>query len=646
MIRSSSAASDSESGVHLEDEFGAMTEPIPVERGADPAVAPYGGLVLHRFVRFRWMLEPALAIVLLGCWLLFGSVTEVPSAAAVTFFCGAVALSRVAPGVALGLTWCAAFITIVGPSALASPFGWMTYAAVLLTLFGVAAHGGRVVLWLALASAPLLGFAGAVVLTRRNSVTFPHFGPSIGGLYASDGVALLLTWLVLAAGLSIGWLVGYLVARQRASEQTAGASVLVWLAQSGGTAVDEPDQESGMLVRRLTARQLLADVAIAVVFALGCAVAGGSPRAWILVTVGFTIAVALRRMSPAVALAVAWFAAIVQMTSGLGVEFSDVGVLIVLYATAAYGDRVVRWAGLVSAGVGAVVAALYLSVSSALETGYFNLVSGRIAALALQFAFLFVVSATVLGLSWVLGLLMRTWRAARASRRAQAQAEIEILRAQEDVVVEQERTRIARDMHDVVAHSLAVVIAQADGARYARATDPDAVDAALTTIAATAREALGDVRLLLGELRHAEAEGPQPRLADLDRLVDQLRAAGLPVELVRTGDDVPLGSAHEIAVYRIVQEALTNALRHGDTARTATVDLDGEPNGMTITVTNALKHDVADVGPAQRIGHGLPGMRERAVLSGGWLRAEPAGDRFVVTAFLPVPAVVRQGGGE
>jgi signal transduction histidine kinase len=601
--------------------------------------------VLRRLASYRWALEPALGLLLLVCWLLFGSVGGVQGAAAVTFFCGALALSRISPGVALGLTWCAAFIALVGPYELASSFGWMAYAAVLLTLFGVAAHGRPVVLWLALASAPLLGFAGAVVLGGQNAHLFPRFGPSIGGFYASDGVALLLLWLVLSAGLSIGWFLGYVVARQRASSQTQGASVLVWLAQSGGASVDGPGQESGMLVRRLTARQLLTDVAIAGAFALGCAVAGGETRPWILVTVGFTIAVAVRRMSPAVALAVAWLAAIVQMTSGLGVQFGDVGVLIVLYATAAYGDRLVRWSGLVSAGVGAVVAALYLSVSSALQTGYFNLVSSRIAALALQFAFLFVVSATVLGLSWVLGLLMRTWRTAIASRRAQTEAEVERLRAQEDVVVEQERTRIARDMHDVVAHSLAVVIAQADGARYARATDPDAVDQALTTIATTAREALGDVRLLLGELRHAETEGPQPSLADLDRLVEQLRAAGLPVDLTRTDEDVALGSAHQIAAYRIVQEALTNALRHGDTTRTATVDLVGEPNGVTITVTNALGDDPADDGHAQRIGHGLPGMRERAVLSGGWLSAEPRGDRFVVTAFLPVPAAVRQGGG-
>ncbi len=605
--------------------------------------APYGGGVLQRLVRYRWVLEPLLGVLFLVAWLLFGSVTDAGAAATVTFFSGALALSRITPGVALGLTWCAVFITDVGPFALSAPFGWIAYAAVLLTLFGVAAHGRPVVLWLALASAPLIGFAGANVLRHQNALIFPHFGPSIGGYFASDGVALLLMWIVLATGLAIGWLVGFLVARQRASTQTSGMSVLVWLAQSGGAAVGEPGSEGGTLVRRLTTRQLLADVSIAAIFAIGCAVSSGSPRSSVFVVVGFTIAVAIRRMSPAVALAVAWLAAIVQMTSGLGVQFSDVGVLIVLYATAAHGDRIVRWAGLVSAGVGALVAALYLSISAALQRGYFDLVSSRIASLALQFAFLFVVSATVLGLSWVLGLLMRTWRTSIASRRAQTEAEVERLRAERDVVVEQERTRIARDMHDVVAHSLAVVIAQADGARYARATDPDSVDEALTTIAATAREALGDVRLLLGELRHAENDGPQPSLSDLDRLVEQLQAAGLAVQFTRSGQPVALGSAHQIAAYRIVQEALTNALRHGDITRHATVDLDGEQNGVTIIVTNALRIDTTIEGQASRVGHGLPGMRERAVLSGGWLNAEPRGDRFVVTAFLPTTAAVRHG---
>ena len=138
-------------------------------------------------------------------------------------------------------------------------------------------------------------------------------------------------------------------------------------------------------------------------------------------------------------------------------------------------------------------------------------------------------------------------------------------RAEDDKVAEQERVRIARDMHDVVAHSLAVVIAQADGARYASASDPAAATAALGTISSTARSALADVRLLLTQLRHSQGDGPQPTLADLEELYAHVRAAG--VELRVDVDPAPQRrppAAVQLAVYRILQEALTNAMRHGD----------------------------------------------------------------------------------
>ena len=127
--------------------------------------------------------------------------------------------------------------------------------------------------------------------------------------------------------------------------------------------------------------------------------------------------------------------------------------------------------------------------------------------------------------------------------------------------------RIARDMHDVVAHSLAVVIAQADGARYAprRRRIPAVATEALGTISTTARAALADVRLLLTQLRHSQGDGPQPTLADLEALYAQVRAAG--VDLRVDVDPAPPGeppAAVQLAVYRILQEALTNALRHGD----------------------------------------------------------------------------------
>jgi len=205
--------------------------------------------------------------------------------------------------------------------------------------------------------------------------------------------------------------------------------------------------------------------------------------------------------------------------------------------------------------------------------------------------------------------------------------------AEQDVIVEQERNRIARDMHDVVAHSLAVVIAQADGARYARAHDPEAVDEALLAISSTARDALGDVRLLLGQLRHSQGDGPQPVLADLGRLLDQLRASGLIIDFEQSGAPRALGTAQELSIYRIIQEAITNALRHGDRATPVALRFDWLADRVDLSITNGLT--VPTTTEELHIGHGLAGMTERAALVGGSLRAEPAGRSFVVSATLP-----------
>jgi signal transduction histidine kinase len=190
-------------------------------------------------------------------------------------------------------------------------------------------------------------------------------------------------------------------------------------------------------------------------------------------------------------------------------------------------------------------------------------------------------------------------------------------------------------MHDVVAHSLAVVIALADGARYARESDPEAVELALTTISMTAREALGDVRLLLGQLRHSQGETSQPMLVDLDALVDQLRSAGLVVNQETIGEDRPLATAQQRAVYRIVQEALTNALRHGDIEREVRLIFAWKAEAPRLVISSAASdpHDVDDERPA---GHGLAGMRERAVLVGGTFSAGVEDGRWIVTATVPL----------
>jgi signal transduction histidine kinase len=347
------------------------------------------------------------------------------------------------------------------------------------------------------------------------------------------------------------------------------------------------------------------------------------------------LALGARRWSPGLALAVAWTGALGQVFLSGGPDISDLAIPVVLYSTARYGGRTIRWAGLASAGLGAVVATVRLVVVPALlevasGSGVAKLVGNDIARLILFGLVSLGGCFALLGLSWTIGLLVRTYSRARESRAAQIDAE-------RTIVVEQERSQIARDMHDVVAHSLAVVIAQADGARYARTLDPDSVDTALQTISSTAREALGDVRILLGQLRHSEAEAPQPVLADLDRLVEQMRASGLIVELSRNGEPVTLAAGEQLAIYRIVQEALTNVLRHGSTAEKTTVTFGWTADNVTVTIVN----QTAQVHPAygNPAGHGLTGMRERATLWGGTFSAGPgAAGRYVVTATLPVRA--------
>ena len=387
--------------------------------------------------------------------------------------------------------------------------------------------------------------------------------------------------------------------------------------------------------RRLTTGQLVFDLSLAAlcVFVRFWTIIDQFPMMIVVLLMG--AALALRRLSPSLALGIAWLGAILQLSFGLEPDVSNLAILPVLYATAAYGSTRIKWAGLISAGAGAVVATGYLALYPLFDSFVVDVrlsTPNAIPQFLLYAAFLFGALLATFGLSWTLGLLARTRRTARVSRAAQELAEEEEARARKDVIVEQERNRIARDMHDVVAHSLAVVIAQADGARYAQAKDPDSTAAALTTISATAREALSDVRVLLTQLRHSQGESPQPVLEDLSRLIEQMRSSGLTIAQSESGPPLALGTSQQLAIYRIVQEALTNALRHGEPEREVQIEFEWEASGVELTVSNALP---AAPHPPATAGHGLVGMHERAILVGGWLTAEPRQGRFVVTAGIP-----------
>jgi len=348
----------------------------------------------------------------------------------------------------------------------------------------------------------------------------------------------------------------------------------------------------------------------------------------IVVSVLLAAAAGLSLVWPGLALAVAWAGAIVQMLAALPVLPADLAILMVVYATGAAASRRLRVTGVLSAVLGAIAAGVYLTApgwfanptdSTALTVG----------------ALLIFASLVTLALSWTLGVLVAAIRRGRSERAAAAAAQLE-------TVAEQERGRIARDMHDVVAHSLGVIVAQADGARYLAETDPGRAGESLATISEVAREALSDVRLLLSRLRHQQGDLPQPRLADLDGLLEQFEAAGLRIEARRSPvpEGVPAGL--QLAVFRIVQESLTNALRHGDRARSVRLAVTWAVREVTVEVVSALRPGTSPAEP----GHGLTGMRERARLVGGTLTAESTGEAFVVRARLPreAPAALEEDG--
>ncbi|OZC72331.1 two-component sensor histidine kinase [Rhodococcus sp. 06-462-5] len=396
-----------------------------------------------------------------------------------------------------------------------------------------------------------------------------------------------------------------------------------------------------MLRKRPISRQVL-DATYAVVFVLlllPSTLSGpyGSSGAGVLV--GFGVALAIRRRSPRLSLALAWVLAVVQMVSGVLPLSADTAIFAILYCSAAYGDSVVRRLGLASAVGGGVTAALYLAYVDGnpfgppTEEGYQE---PRIA----QFALLLAGLWAMLGLSWALGRLAYARRTAIESAHARELAEVHQARAEHEVAIEQERNRIARDMHDIVAHSLAVVIAQADGARYVRAVDPAAVDTALTTISDTAREALSDVRVLLGQLRHSQGDLPNPTPDDLERLFDQVRATGLTIDSSIDTTSVSLGAGAHLALYRIAQESLTNALRHGDPDKPVTVTIESDPAGIELTVRNTVRsvRSASESG-----GHGIAGMKERASLAGGMCTASGDGSSWTVTAWLPAAGSSTKG---
>jgi signal transduction histidine kinase len=231
----------------------------------------------------------------------------------------------------------------------------------------------------------------------------------------------------------------------------------------------------------------------------------------------------------------------------------------------------------------------------------------------------------------MLGVTIRTRAAYLAELEARA-LRLERERDQQtQLAAAAERARIAREMHDIVAHNLAVMIALADGATLTSDQAPERAAEAMRQASETGREALAEMRRLLGVLRDARPSrtgdaaelAPQPGLEDIDRLVDQVRGVGLHVTVSRKGVPGPWGPGAGLAIYRIVQEALTNTLKHAGAGARADVRLRYTTKGVAVTVLDDGAKRPRSSRAAPTDGHGLSGMAERAAPYGGVVKAGP-----------------------
>lgn len=239
------------------------------------------------------------------------------------------------------------------------------------------------------------------------------------------------------------------------------------------------------------------------------------------------------------------------------------------------------------------------------------------------------IDAVFFGLPFVVGRVVR-----RRERRVELVSRVAGDRT--DDAIRRERARIARELHDVIAHGMSVMVVQADAARHGLAPGDEETRAALIEIERTGRESLREMRRLLGLLRDGDEGGaalmPQPGMAGVDALVQSVRQAGLPVDLRVSGEARPLSPGIDVAAYRILQEALTNALRHAGPAR-ATVEIGYGEREVTLRIEDTGWGNGGQPGDG---GNGLVGMRERARLYGGSFDAGRGPNGFVVAASLPL----------
>jgi signal transduction histidine kinase len=354
-------------------------------------------------------------------------------------------------------------------------------------------------------------------------------------------------------------------------------------------------------------------------------VGSGLPRGTLALAYGLallhTLPLAARRRFPGAVLALGVASGLAVAALGVPPVVLGPAIVVAVYSVAAYGGWWVSLAGLAAAELGAAAV---------------QLTPGRFQALTV------VSNGLAIGAAWLVGHFVGARRAYTA--RLERTAELERARAElARRAVTEERLRLARELHDVVAHAISVIAVQSGVGAHVAQTQPEEAAKALAAIEATSRAALTELRRLLGVLRQeGDPQGslaPVPGLADLDALLAEVAKAGLAVKLRVEGTPSPLPAGVDLSAYRIVQEALTNVVKHAGPAR-AQVVVGYRDQEVTVEVTDDGRGVTAPTDDGQaRVGHGLIGMRERVAAFGGDLKVGPRpGGGFRVAARLPLAA--------
>jgi signal transduction histidine kinase len=387
---------------------------------------------------------------------------------------------------------------------------------------------------------------------------------------------------------------------------------------------------------------------------------GDSRGPHLLVALAFAVAAGLSRRAPFVALVLVWGTCALQLLAGTPVLSIQIAVAVVAFGCARWGRPLTVAASGFSIPVAGVLG--YLVVTQA-SLGIFRGIAmfRELMDGAYRFSDTLAVGATILGLlvlaaPWLAGLALRATARAQRSEVNQERAEADAARAhreteqaREIAQLREDQARLARDVHDVVGHSLAVILAQAESAQYLPDADPEALKKTMATIATSARTSLQDVRQVL-----SSPQQPLPaRTGAFEQLVDGVRAGGTEVVATEVGAPQPLPPELEVVAHRVVQEMLTNAIRHGHRERPVHVERHW-PEGtfdrdLRIEVRNVEGDAAQPVDETQPLnavevipGRGLEGMRRRLDSVGGRLdvrrRDEPGGPTFTATAWVPVRA--------